>query len=327
MKSNINIYEILLSCPGDAYKMCYPHIKKAIDAFNKDAIKFFSSQVSLIHWSTDSFPQSGRKAQKILNNQIVYPSDMAIAVFWTRFGTPTDEYQSGTEEEIDILIKNNKQVFLYFLDKAVPPSMTDSPEYYEQRQKINSLKEKYEGLYCIVSDEEELCNKFTDHLKKYFDSNRINKDKSHEWVDANTKRKISSDDLLKCGNTTAQIDNNIARANIRKPDGTDMYVEYNMDSNTVSALKTEGFPEKYKIDLPTELIVRKGSNIIIIEGITYRLEHITLKFGGLVEAVYDINTSELKDITAKAPAGMSIFVDTTNNKICVIEKDKIRPAE
>lgn len=84
---------------------------------------------------------------------------MDVAIFWTRFGTPTDDYGSGTEEEINLLIKNNKQVFLYFLNKPIPPSLTDSPDYMENREKINCLKEKYKGLYCEVKDENELLEK------------------------------------------------------------------------------------------------------------------------------------------------------------------------
>lgn len=143
------MYDLLLSCPGDAYGECYPAVKKAIERFNADPQINNSVIISLKHWSTDSYPQSGGQAQKLLNSQIVNDADIAIAIFWTRFGTPTDDYGSGTEEEIDLLLKNKKQVFLYFLDKPVPPSITDSPEYIESRKKITLLREKYDGIYTM----------------------------------------------------------------------------------------------------------------------------------------------------------------------------------
>lgn len=34
----------------------------------------------------------------------------AVAIFWTKFGTPTDKYGSGTEEEIEEMLSSNKQV-------------------------------------------------------------------------------------------------------------------------------------------------------------------------------------------------------------------------
>ena len=139
MKRNVIMYDLLLSCPGDAYNECYPAVKEAIEKINADPQINNSASISLKHWSTSSYPQSGEQAQKLLNSQIVNDADIAIAIFWTRFGTPTDDYNSGTEEEIDLLMKNGKQVFLYFLDKPIPPSFTDSPDYTENRKKNYSF--------------------------------------------------------------------------------------------------------------------------------------------------------------------------------------------
>ena len=40
--------------------------------------------------STDSYPQSGDRAQEVLNKQFVRECDAAVALFWTKFGTPTE---------------------------------------------------------------------------------------------------------------------------------------------------------------------------------------------------------------------------------------------
>ena len=37
--------------------------------------------------------------------------DAAVAIFWTRFGSPTDEYGSGTEEKIEKWNENLSRVF------------------------------------------------------------------------------------------------------------------------------------------------------------------------------------------------------------------------
>lgn len=170
MPRRLTEYNLLFSCPGDAYKECYTVIKTAVDDFNKYAKSSLSLGVNLTHWTTDSYPQSGGHPQTLLNNQIVDSADVAVAIFWTRFGTPTDEYDSGTEEEIERLINSNKQVFLYFLDKAIPPSATDSDTYQEQRKQIAVFREKYEnkGLYWVVADEAALKEQFSQHLFLYF---------------------------------------------------------------------------------------------------------------------------------------------------------------
>lgn len=62
-----------------------------------------------------------------------------FAIFWTRFGTPTDKYGSGTEEEIEEMLSAGKQVFMYFLDAPKNPSKVDMEQY----KKLENFKEKY----------------------------------------------------------------------------------------------------------------------------------------------------------------------------------------
>lgn len=322
---NVTMFNLLLSCPGDAYKECYPAVKQAIDRFNADPQVNNSISISLKHWSTSSYPQSGGQAQKLLNLQIVNDSDIAIAIFWTRFGTPTDDYSSGTEEEIDLLIKNKRQVFLYFLDKPIPPSITDSPEYTENRKKITLFQKKYEGIYQIVKDENDLQEKIVDHLKLYFSKNSMKVDNdSKKWYRSDTGEEVLSTELLKYGNLTAQIDGTVARAEVRKPDGKTIYAEIDMKNNSASNIVAEGYPQEYVIDVPQNLIISKKEGTTIIQDVTYREEICLLKFNGYVQAIYDINNNKLQDLNARAPVGMTISVDTINKKICFLNKDDIK---
>ena len=52
---------------------------------------------------------------------IVDKCDAAAAIFQTRFGTPTDDYCSGSDEEIEKTITSGKNVFLYFSNAPVSP--------------------------------------------------------------------------------------------------------------------------------------------------------------------------------------------------------------
>ena len=321
MKHNVTVYDLLLSCPGDAYESCYTAVKKAIEKFNADPQINKSISIVLKHWSVDSYPQSGGQPQKLLNEQIVNGADMAVAIFWTRFGTPTDDYGSGTEEEINLLLKNNKQVFLYFLNKPIPLSLTDSPDYIENREKINCLKEKYNGLYCEVQDENELLEKIVRDLKLYF--SKLNcevENKINRWYRSDTGQEIKPTELLKYGNFKTQIDGNVARAEIIKPDGKTVYAEMNIKDNSVSNIVADGFPQEYVIDIPKNLIINKKEDTITVDGALYRLEVYLLKFNGFVQALYDLQNNKLQDINAKAPAGMRILVDTTNNKIHLVNE-------
>ncbi len=159
-------YDLLFSCPGDVSESCLPIIKDAVEVFNKTYGALNNVIVMVKHWSTDSFPQSGDAPQELLNEQFIRDCDAAVAVFWTRFGTPTEKYESGTEEEIEEMISAGKQVFLYFMDKPMPPSQLNSDEY----KKVQKFKEKYKdrGIYWVVKDEQQLQQQFTTHLGLYF---------------------------------------------------------------------------------------------------------------------------------------------------------------
>ena len=167
MPSKITVYDLLISCPSD--------VSEYVDMLEKEIIhfnNFYGRSNNVIvrtrHWSKDSYSEFGNHPQKLLNKQIVDSSDMALGVFWTRFGTPTESYGSGTEEEIERMLSMGKQVFLYFLDKPVHLSKF----YPEQYKKIQAFMDahKNEGIFFNVSDERALVTKFRENLELYFDS-------------------------------------------------------------------------------------------------------------------------------------------------------------
>ena len=165
------IYDLLLSCPGDVIDL-KDIIDDCVKNFNKLLGETNNIRVDLKHWSTDSFPQSGDKPQNLLNKQFIDDCDLCVALLGNRFGTPTDNYDSGTEEEIENMITNGKQVFLYFIERSVDPSTIDT----EQLSKVRSFKEKYtdKGIYSVIKSEEELKAQFLNSLSLYFIKNIFN---------------------------------------------------------------------------------------------------------------------------------------------------------
>lgn len=165
MPKNITQYELLISCPGDV-KEEVDIIHEVVQQFNSQFSKTLGIMIQERHWEKDAYPASGDKPQNILNKQFVYDCDAAVAIFWSRFGTPTDKYGSGTEEEIEQMIAANKQVFMYFSDASVPPSQIDSEQY----KKIQQFRKKYKdnGLYWTYSKTDEFKELFRAHLTKHF---------------------------------------------------------------------------------------------------------------------------------------------------------------
>ena len=161
----ITAYDLLISCPGDVNGFV-DIIRECVDNFNRVYGNINNMEIVTKHWSTDSYPQSGDKPQELLNKQFVRECDAAVAIFWTKFGTATDKYGSGTEEEIEEMLSSNKQVFMYFLDAPVNPSNVDMEQY----KKVQAFKEKYRdrGIYFIIKDKHELRQLFTNHLGMHF---------------------------------------------------------------------------------------------------------------------------------------------------------------
>ncbi len=165
LAKQITQYDLLISCPFDVKKEL-EIIKETVESFNRMYGDINNVSINVKHWSTNSYPESGNHPQNLLNKQFVLDCDAAVAVFWTRFGTPTDEYGSGTEEEIEELIKNGKQVFLYFSDCQVSPSLIDQEQY----QKVCEFRKKYtdKGIYWPYSNLEDFKKLFLNHLSLHF---------------------------------------------------------------------------------------------------------------------------------------------------------------
>ena len=169
MAQSVTLYNLLISCPGDV-KDEVTLVESAVDEFNELYADPLGITIKTRYWGKSSYAQSGGKPQVLLNEQFVNKCDAAVAIFWTRFGSPTDEYGSGTEEEIEIMLQSGKQVFMYFSDKPIPPSKMNGDGY----KKVQDFREKYKdrGIYFTYSSDEEFKKMFFAHLSMYFLSDK-----------------------------------------------------------------------------------------------------------------------------------------------------------
>lgn len=159
MAKSIPNYQILVSCPSDVQieQQC---LMKLIDELNSQ-YKNFDIRINYVHWSENILYGAGNPQGQI-NQQIVDSSDAIIALFATKFGSPTEKYDSGTLEEISKMIDNGKQVWVCFSNKSYPIGNINSDDLI----KINNFKLKYgkEGLYITYDSDEELMRKITNQF-------------------------------------------------------------------------------------------------------------------------------------------------------------------
>ena len=144
MSYQAEIYNVMIASPGDVDNE--RRIVKEI-VYEWNAIHSMRRKIILlpVGWETHSFPAMGDKPQEIINSQVLKNCDLLVGIFWTRIGTETGAYPSGTVEEIEEHIKAGKPVMLYFSNKPAHPDSINSLQY----EKLISFKEscRERGLY------------------------------------------------------------------------------------------------------------------------------------------------------------------------------------
>jgi Domain of unknown function (DUF4062) len=113
-----------------------------------------------IGWETHSSPEMGERPQEIIN-RLVIKSDILVAIFWSRLGSPTGVTASGTIEEIEKHLGAKKPTMIYF-SNALLPHDVDTKQFEDVRK----LRKKYEseGLIGTFANSEEFRRVFTQDL-------------------------------------------------------------------------------------------------------------------------------------------------------------------
>ena len=176
MAFDAKIYKILVASPGDVEeeRQAIPEIIAEWNNINSE----INNVVLLpVKWETHSAPLMGDRAQGIINNQLITSCDMAIGVFWTRLGSPTGASESGTAEEIEWFIDNDKPVMLYFSSRDINPSKLDIEQYsslkvFEKKmQKIGLI-----GSYASITDfREQLLRQLSINVSNLMSGNLVQK--------------------------------------------------------------------------------------------------------------------------------------------------------
>lgn len=173
MSYNAKVFNVMIASPGDVGSE-RAIIRDVIYEWN--AVHSQSRNIVLlpVGWESHSSPEMGSSAQDIINNQVLDKCDLLIGVFWTRIGTPTTDYASGTVEEIEKHIEAKRPAMLYFssqpvaLDTIEPEQYSQLKEFkascqnhglYEGYDSLSSFKEKiYRHLQLKVNDHEYFSN-------------------------------------------------------------------------------------------------------------------------------------------------------------------------
>jgi len=127
------VFKVMLASPEDIHKE-RDIIREVLAKWNDVNSESRGIVLLPVGWETHSTPEMGDHPQKILNKQILKDCDLLVGVFWTRIGTSTGDYPSGTVEEIEEHFKTGKPVMIYFSSAQVKPDEFNSKQYDELKK-------------------------------------------------------------------------------------------------------------------------------------------------------------------------------------------------
>ena len=156
-----NVLTVLIASPGDVARE-REIATEEIHRWNAANGRARQLVLSPVRWETHSSPQMGAHPQAILNKQILEDADIVVGIFWTRLGTPTPEYPSGSVEEITKHVDAGKLAMVYFSNAPAPLNKVDQ----EQWKALQAFKADCQGkgLLHEFSSDEEFRRDFGHHL-------------------------------------------------------------------------------------------------------------------------------------------------------------------
>lgn len=161
MNAQLSLVKLALCGPGDVMKEIQI-AQEVVTEWNLQHGEARGCWIKHQHWSTDSHPDLSDRAQGVINRQVIDDSDLIVAIFWSRFGTPTGVADSGTEEEIRKGIKLRRTVMVYFSDLEPIPSTADR----QQLERLWSFRRELQstGLCWRFSSRDQFRREFARHL-------------------------------------------------------------------------------------------------------------------------------------------------------------------
>jgi len=146
------VLSIFVSSPGDVSED-REKVLSAISAWNqRNGISrnvFFNP----LTWEGVVAPDISESGQEVINEQIGANYDIYLGLMWGRFGSPTKNAQSGTEDEFDQAVARHRAgerlaVAFLFNGQPIPQDILDGAQF----QKVQDFKKKVADQGCLYRE-------------------------------------------------------------------------------------------------------------------------------------------------------------------------------
>ncbi|SEB77646.1 hypothetical protein SAMN05519104_0093 [Rhizobiales bacterium GAS188] len=178
---------IFVCSPGDVHeerRIC----SDVISEWKRRAAREHGTPIEPFLWEDEVVPNVGSYAQHVVSWQTAtddrdgwFGFDIVIAILWTRLGTPTKYFLSGTAEELVYTlltsVGQNHFIMLYTSDAPQAPSRIDPI----QLARVNTLRSCFwaaGGLHFPYTGIEEFTKLLREHLPRAIDEIRKSRERS-----------------------------------------------------------------------------------------------------------------------------------------------------
>lgn len=139
MAQTITLYKIFVASPSDLSDERFL-LEEVIEELNMSTFNNSDIKVELIKWETHANPDIGEYPQNVINKDIGNEYDIFIGILWSKFGSATPNYKSGTEEEFYNAYKRYREsrsvkIMFYFKQEPIPIDLID-PESIKSIRKF-----------------------------------------------------------------------------------------------------------------------------------------------------------------------------------------------
>ena len=169
MSYSATVFNVMIASPGDVSEE-RDIASEAIYKWNAANAVARKTLLSPLKWETHSTPTLGLSAQAIINQQVLEHADILVGIFGSRLGTPTENFLSGTVEEIKRHHEAGKVAKVYFSNAPIERADLN----FDQLRALAEFQEECRtlGLYATYSNQEQFRESFSHHL-----SLEMNRDK------------------------------------------------------------------------------------------------------------------------------------------------------
>lgn len=183
-----NVYEMrcFIASPGDTVEernAC----EEVFEEINHGLGRSIGFRIVSLRWEKDVYPGVAEYGQQVINRQVDGKYDLFVGIMKSRFGTPTPQAGSGTEEEFNIAYEKYQNgeidnIFFYF----GAPNMSPYDLDLEQFQKVKDFRKKIQNNGVVpmeFKDLDDFKRQLKHNLESYFNSNKPSKRKTQKQTD------------------------------------------------------------------------------------------------------------------------------------------------